>query len=71
MRIAKRKLAKVGGAVLAALLLAWFIGRLFAWGTCSWYGYQTERNTRYAAFVGCMVEIDGAWYPRNELRVVQ
>lgn len=69
--IAKRKLVKWGGALCAALLVVWLIGRLFAWGQCSWYGYQTERDTRYAAFVGCMVEIDGNWYPRNELRVVQ
>ena len=71
MRIAKRKLVKVGGAILAALLLLWFAGRLVAWGACSWYGYQTDRETRYAAFIGCMVELDGKWYPRNELRVVQ
>ncbi|MCY1559536.1 hypothetical protein D9M68_965860 [compost metagenome] len=71
MRIAKRKLAKIGGAILAALLLLWFVGRLLAWGSCSWYGYQTERDTRYAAFIGCMVEVDGKWYPRSELRVVQ
>ena len=69
--IAKRKLVKWGVALGAVLLVVWLLGRLIAWGACSWYGYQTERNTRYAAFVGCMVEIDGNWYPRNELRVVQ
>ena len=57
---------------LAALLLAfWLVGRLFDWGACSWYGYQTSRDTRYAAFVGCMVQVNGNWIPRNELRVVQ
>jgi hypothetical protein len=39
--------------------------------TCSYYGMQTDRETRYAAFVGCMVLVDGAWYPRNEIRVMQ
>jgi len=39
--------------------------------TCSYYGVQTDRETRYAAFVGCMVLVDGAWFPRNEIRVVQ
>lgn len=71
MRTAKRKLVKGGGAILAAILLLWFVGRLVAWGSCSWYGYQTERDTRYAAFIGCMVEVDGKWFPRSELRVVQ
>jgi uncharacterized protein YfbU (UPF0304 family) len=49
----------------------WLISRGIAWGSCSWYGYQTERNTRYAAFVGCMVEVNGRWVPREELRIVQ
>lgn len=62
---------KWGGALCAVLLLCWLVGRLLAWGSCQWYGYQTERDTRYAAFVGCMVQIDGNWYPRNEIRVVQ
>jgi hypothetical protein len=39
--------------------------------TCSYYGFQTDRETRYAAFVGCMVLVDGAWFPRNEIRVMQ
>lgn len=69
--IAKRKLAKWGGALLAALLLIWIVGRFIAWGSCSWYGYQTDRETRYAAFVGCMVQINGAWFPRSELRIMQ
>lgn len=71
MRVSKRKLLKWGGAVLAALLLMWFVGRLIAWGSCSWYGYQTNRDTRYAAFIGCMIRIDDRWVPRNELRIVQ
>lgn len=71
MQIAKRTLAKVGGVLLVAMLVVWLGGRLVAWGSCSWYGYQTDRETRYAAFIGCMVELDGKWFPRNELRVVQ
>ncbi|MNC73019.1 hypothetical protein D3C75_1241520 [compost metagenome] len=38
---------------------------------CSYYGFQTDREIRYAAFVGCMVKIDGNWSPRNEIRVMQ
>ncbi len=45
--------------------------RAIAWGSCSWYGYQTNRDTRYAAFIGCMVRVDQQWIPRNELRVLQ
>ncbi|WP_256580353.1 hypothetical protein [Pseudomonas sp. Irchel s3f7] len=40
-------------------------------GSCSYYGFQTDRETRYAAFVGCMVQVNGAWFPRNEIRVMQ
>lgn len=71
MGIAKRKLA-IGLAVVVALVVAvWIVKCLASWGACSWYGYQTDRPTRYAAFIGCMVQIDGKWFPRNELRVVQ
>lgn len=63
---------RTAAAVLVALLLAvWLIGRLFAWGACEWYGHQTGRDTRYAAFIGCMVKVDDNWIPRTELRVVQ
>nr|WP_279577369.1 hypothetical protein [Pseudomonas sp. LA21] len=64
-------MVKVGGVAIAAFLLLWIIGRLFAWGSCSWYGYQTNRDTRYAAFIGCLVRVDQQWIPRNELRVLQ
>lgn len=67
----KKNLAAVWVAVAVIALLVWLIQRGLAWGQCSWYGYQTERETRYAAFVGCMVQIDGKWYPRNELRIAQ
>lgn len=67
----RRRLMMLGAIALAVLLTLWLISRLLAWGTCSWYGYQTDRDTRYAAFVGCMVKVNNAWVPRNELRVVQ
>ncbi|WP_447751666.1 hypothetical protein [Pseudomonas nicosulfuronedens] len=71
MRAARRKaLAGLAGAAVV-ILLAWLVMRLFAWGSCSWYGYQTNRDTRYAAFIGCMVRVDQQWIPRNELRVMQ
>lgn len=38
---------------------------------CQWYGYQTQREVRFGPFIGCMVDINGKWFPRNELRVVQ
>jgi hypothetical protein len=57
--------------MIVFLGVLWIVSRLVSWGSCSWYGYQTERDTRYAAFIGCMVEVDGKWYPRNELRVLQ
>lgn len=39
--------------------------------TCSYYGYQTDRETKYAAFVGCMAKVSGNWVLRSELRAVQ
>lgn len=39
--------------------------------SCAWYGYQTERDTRYAAFVGCMVKRPAGWVPRAEIRTAQ
>lgn len=71
MRKLRVPIKKAAAVVVILLLAIWFINRLIAWGGCRWYGYQTEREVRYAAFVGCMVQIDGNWYPRNEIRVVQ
>jgi hypothetical protein len=53
------------------VLLVWAVNRAIDWSQCAWYGHQTERDTRYAAFVGCMVKVDNNWIPRSELRVVQ
>ena len=60
----KEKLAVTG----VMCVLAFIIHVLLLWGDCAWYGYQTNRDTRYAAFVGCMVKKNEHWVPRSELR---
>lgn len=62
---------RYAAAMALLLFVVWFVSRMIAWGGCSWYGYQTDRETRYAAFVGCMVKLEQGWIPRAELRVVQ
>ena len=42
-----------------------------SWSQCSWYGYETSRETRYSPFLGCMIQTPAGWVPRNELRIVQ
>lgn len=71
MTSSKKKLTGAVLAIAAFLLVIWLVARLFAWGDCAWYGYQTSRDTRYAAFIGCMVKVDQRWIPRAELRIVQ
>ncbi|WP_454869749.1 hypothetical protein [Pseudomonas putida] len=71
--IARRR-ANLGKAVLliAAVSLAFLaVSAAFNWGSCQWYGYQTERQTKFAPYVGCMVKTTGGWVPRNELRTTQ
>lgn len=51
--------------------LGLLINSLINRGGCSYYGYQTDRETKYAAFVGCMVKVSGNWVLRSELRAVQ
>ena len=59
-------------AMLLAACLSYFcIAAAFSWLGCEWYGYQTERGTRYAAGVGCMVKTGSGWVPRGELRTAQ
>ncbi|MNQ24770.1 hypothetical protein D3C85_379740 [compost metagenome] len=58
-------------AVLCVIIILAVINSLLNRGVCSWYGYQTDRETRYAPFVGCMVKVNDQWFPRNELRVAQ
>ncbi|MBA1200493.1 hypothetical protein G7009_01575 [Pseudomonas capeferrum] len=72
MRASAKKATMAGMfaiALVAALL--WLILRAVDWGLCSWYGTQTERETRFAAFVGCMVKTSSGWVPRSELRTQQ
>ncbi len=59
------------GAVAGIALVALAIGAAVNWGSCQWYGYQTERQTKFAPYVGCMVQTTGGWVPRNELRTTQ
>lgn len=68
LRRYKRKAVLMGLATVASVLLAYSATH---WADCSYYGYQTNRDTRYAPFVGCMVKIGEQWVPREELRVVQ
>ncbi|BBP82435.1 hypothetical protein PHLH8_20770 [Pseudomonas sp. Pc102] len=65
------KWRKIAFLIFVAFALLWLVARAFSWGACSWYGYQTGRDTRYAAFIGCMVKVDERWVPRSELRIVQ
>lgn len=60
-------IAGIGGVIALLILANVMLNR----AECQWYGYQTQREVRFGAFIGCMVELDGKWYPRNELRVVQ
>lgn len=66
----KRKhigLSAVAGISLTALAVTAFVH----WGSCQWYGYQTERQTKFAPYVGCMVKTSSGWVPRTELRTAQ
>ncbi len=57
--------------LVVILALGLLINSLINRGGCSYYGYQTDRETKYAPFVGCMVKSSGSWVLRSELRVVQ
>ncbi|WP_046786639.1 hypothetical protein [Pseudomonas putida] len=59
------------GAVAGLALSALAITAAVNWGSCQWYGYQTERQTKFAPYVGCMVKTASGWVPRNELRTTQ
>ncbi|WP_095152548.1 hypothetical protein [Pseudomonas sp. Irchel s3b5] len=63
--------AKVLLILLVLIVGGMLLSSLASRATCSYYGFQTDRETRYAAFVGCMVKVDSAWFPRNEIRVMQ
>lgn len=70
-RPAKKAVCIALASVVLLAGLFWLVMRGFDWATCAWYGQQTERDTRYAAFVGCMVKTTGGWVPRSELRTQQ
>ncbi|WP_282362139.1 hypothetical protein [Pseudomonas sp. PS01300] len=57
--------------LVAFTLLLIVVTSALSRANCAWYSYQTERETRYAAFVGCMVKTGGGWVPRTELRTAQ
>lgn len=62
----------VTGLVVASIVIVYLTVMVaINWAGCRWYGHQTERETRYGAFIGCMVKIQDRWIPRDELRVVQ
>lgn len=63
-----RRLLIISCAVFATGML---INSLVNRGTCSYFGYQTDRETKYAALVGCMAKVSGNWVLRSELRAVQ
>lgn len=68
MKQRTRQLLIIAGAVSA---LAVIVSSIANRGTCSYYGYQLDRETRYAPFVGCMVKTANGWALRSELRTTQ
>ena len=67
MKATKASLLATG----AVLVLAVTAMSAANWAGCAWYGYQTDRTTRYAFGVGCMVKMPSGWRPRSELRTEQ
>lgn len=63
-----RRILILSGAIFALGLV---LNSLANRGICSYYGYQTDRETKYAPFVGCMAKVSGNWVLRSELRAVQ
>ena len=59
------------GAVAGLAQSGIAIAAVVDWGGCQWYFFQTERQTKFAPYVGCMVKTAGGWVPRNELRTAQ
>lgn len=68
MKQRARQALIISGAALALVVI---VSSLASRGVCSYYGYQTDRETKYAPFVGCMVKASGNWVLRSELRAVQ
>lgn len=59
-----------GALLMVVIVIALFLSAVNRTG-CWWYGKQTQREVRYAPFVGCMVKLDDKWFLRSELRVAQ
>ncbi len=72
MRLSFKRKAESGLLVtLVIVIVIAVMNMTVSWATCSWYGYQTQRDTRYAFGVGCMVKAKNHWVPRGELRTEQ
>ena len=69
---AQRKLANKWVLLSVLFLVAVMIlSTLLNRAACSWYGHETNRDTRYSFLLGCMVQVGNQWVPQQELRVVQ
>lgn len=68
MKQRTRRLLIIAGAASALVVI---ISSIANRGACSYYGYQLDRETRYAPFVGCMVRTSNGWALRSELRTTQ
>lgn len=68
MKQRTRQLLIIAGAASALVVI---ISSIANRGACSYYGYQLDRETRYAPFVGCMVKTSSGWTLRSELRTTQ
>lgn len=68
MKQRTRQLLIISGAVFALVVIVSSVANR---GACSYYGYQLDRETRYAPFVGCMVKTSNGWALRSELRTTQ
>lgn len=58
--------------VIAAMGLVAFMGSC-SWNeyTCSQLQAEIGKPTRYAVFVGCLVQIDGQWVPVQNWRATK
>jgi len=63
-----RRLLIIAVAIFALVVI---ISSIANRGACSYYGYQLDRETRYAPFAGCMVKTSNGWALRSELRTTQ
>lgn len=52
--------------VVVALVSAFAMA--YRWGSCEWYGYQTDREVKVAPFLGCLIKSGDHWIPRSEIR---